>query len=116
MNIFLRIRTKFLLAGVLIAVFSPALLAAPPEILSVRQTLPPELYQQIRAQMLPETTDTEEAEVYAGPEDVEHLLSLDTMELEVGYGLIPLVDRDQDGSLLGRIRAIRRQFASEIRN
>ena len=26
---------------------------------------------------------------------------MDTMELEVGYGLIPLVDRDQDGSLLG---------------
>ncbi|MFH0730495.1 MAG: flagellar biosynthesis protein FlhA [Pseudomonadota bacterium] len=66
------------------------------------------------AQMLPETTDTVEAEAAAGPEDVEHLLSLDTMELEVGYGLIPLVDRDQDGSLLGRIRAIRRQFASEI--
>ncbi len=48
------------------------------------------------------------------PEDVEHLLSLDNMELEVGYGLIPLVDKDQEGSLLGRIRAIRRQFASEL--
>ncbi len=50
----------------------------------------------------------------AGPEEVEHLLTLDTMELEVGYGLIPLVDRDQDGTLLGRIRAIRRQFATEM--
>ncbi len=49
-----------------------------------------------------------------GPEEVEHLLALDTMELEVGYGLIPLVDTDQDGSLLGRIRAIRRQFATEM--
>jgi flagellar biosynthesis protein FlhA len=49
-----------------------------------------------------------------GPEDVEHLLSLDSMELEVGYGLIPLVDKAQDGTLLGRIRAIRRQFASEM--
>lgn len=67
-----------------------------------------------RMQVLPETVETADAEVSAGPEDVEHLLSLDTMELEVGYGLIPLVDRDQDGSLLGRIRAIRRQFASEI--
>lgn len=66
------------------------------------------------ARMIPEITDGEEAEVATGPEDVEHLLSIDTMELEVGYGLIPLVDRDQDGSLLGRIRAIRRQFASEI--
>ncbi len=50
----------------------------------------------------------------AGPEDVDHLLSLDTIELEVGYGLIPLVDKQQDGTLLGRIRAIRRQFASEL--
>ncbi len=50
----------------------------------------------------------------AGPEDVEHLLVLDMMELEVGYGLIPLVDKEQDGSLLGRIRAIRRQFATEM--
>jgi len=45
---------------------------------------------------------------------VEHLLTLDIMELEVGYGLIPLVDREQDGSLLGRIRSIRRQFATEM--
>jgi flagellar biosynthesis protein FlhA len=59
----------------------------------------------------PEQAAEEES---VGPEDVEHLLSMDTMELEVGYGLIPLVDREQDGSLLGRIRAIRRQFATEL--
>jgi flagellar biosynthesis protein FlhA len=59
-------------------------------------------------------TDVEDESEPHAPEDVEHLLSLDTMELEVGYGLIPLVDKDQDGSLLGRIRAIRRQFASEM--
>lgn len=55
-----------------------------------------------------------EAAAGADPEDVEHLLALDNMELEVGYGLIPLVDKDQEGSLLGRIRAIRRQFAGEL--
>ena len=55
-----------------------------------------------------------EKEAETAPEEVEHLLSLDIMELEVGYGLIPLVDRDQDGSLLGRIRSIRRQFATEM--
>lgn len=59
-------------------------------------------------------TDTEETPETTGPEDVEHLLLLDTMELEVGYGLISLVDKEQDGSLLGRIRAIRRQFATEM--
>jgi len=47
------------------------------------------------------------------PETVETLLGLDILELEVGYGLIPLVDEKQDGDLLERIRAIRRQFATE---
>ncbi|MBW2107904.1 MAG: flagellar biosynthesis protein FlhA [Deltaproteobacteria bacterium] len=47
-------------------------------------------------------------------ESVEHLLLLDPMELEVGYGLIPLVDREQNGELLERIRSIRRQFALEM--
>ena len=56
----------------------------------------------------------EEEEATGQPEDVDHLLTLDTIELEVGYGLIPLVDRQQDGTLLGRIRAIRRQFATEM--
>ncbi|ADH86414.1 flagellar biosynthesis protein FlhA [Desulfurivibrio alkaliphilus] len=48
------------------------------------------------------------------PEAVEALLPLDTLELEVGYGLIPLVDENQQGDLLERIRAIRRQFATEV--
>ncbi|MGD9823538.1 flagellar biosynthesis protein FlhA [Desulfobacter sp.] len=58
-------------------------------------------------------TKTQE-ETPGKPEDVDHLLRLDTMELEVGYGLIPLVDKQQDGTLLGRIKAIRRQFATEM--
>ncbi len=48
------------------------------------------------------------------PEEVQTLLSLDTLELEVGYGLIPLVDEEQNGNLLSRIRSIRRQFALEM--
>jgi flagellar biosynthesis protein FlhA len=47
------------------------------------------------------------------PEKVEALLPLDVLELGVGYGLIPLVDEDQGGELLERIRSIRRQFALE---
>jgi flagellar biosynthesis protein FlhA len=46
-------------------------------------------------------------------EVVESLLHVDRLELEVGYGLIPLVDEEQNGDLLNRIRSIRRQFASE---
>jgi flagellar biosynthesis protein FlhA len=38
---------------------------------------------------------------------------LDVLELEVGYGLIPLVDESQKGDLLGRIKAIRQQLALE---
>ncbi|WP_029894461.1 flagellar biosynthesis protein FlhA [Desulfohalovibrio reitneri] len=48
------------------------------------------------------------------PEEVQALLPLDTLELEVGYGLIPLVDEEQDGNLLSRIRSIRRQFALDM--
>jgi flagellar biosynthesis protein FlhA len=62
----------------------------------------------------PAEAQEQEAPEEVAPEDVEHLLSMDTMEVEVGYGLIPLVDKEQDGSLLGRIRAIRRQFAVEM--
>ncbi|MHB8067001.1 MAG: flagellar biosynthesis protein FlhA [Desulfobaccales bacterium] len=49
-----------------------------------------------------------------GPEPMENLLTLDLLELEAGYGLIPLVDESQDGELLERIRALRRQFATEM--
>ncbi len=48
------------------------------------------------------------------PEEVQALLPLDVLELEVGYGLIPLVDENQNGNLLSRIRSIRRQFALDM--
>ncbi len=48
------------------------------------------------------------------PESVAALLPLDILQLEVGYGLIPLVDENQAGDLLERIRGIRRQFAMEM--
>ncbi|BDQ32866.1 flagellar biosynthesis protein FlhA [Pseudodesulfovibrio portus] len=48
------------------------------------------------------------------PEEVAALLPLDQLELEVGYGLIPLVDEEQSGNLLSRIRSIRRQFALDM--
>jgi flagellar biosynthesis protein FlhA len=47
-------------------------------------------------------------------EPIEKLLPLDLMELEIGYGLIPLVDQERKGDLLERIRSIRRQFAMEM--
>ncbi|NLX19575.1 MAG: flagellar biosynthesis protein FlhA [Desulfobulbus sp.] len=44
-------------------------------------------------------------------QDYEKMLTVDLIELEVGYGLIPFVDANQDGELLTRIQAIRKQFA-----
>ncbi|WP_380177569.1 flagellar biosynthesis protein FlhA [Kalamiella sp. sgz302252] len=38
----------------------------------------------------------------------------DTLGMEVGYRLIPMVDNTQDGELLGRIRSIRKKFAQEM--
>ncbi len=39
---------------------------------------------------------------------------LDTLAIEVGYGLIPLVDIEQGGQLLDRIKSLRRQIAREL--
>jgi len=48
------------------------------------------------------------------PPPVDSLLKLDTMELEVGYGLVALVDANQGGDLLERISSVRRQLAADL--
>ena len=50
----------------------------------------------------------------AAPEPAELLAPIDLLELEVGYGLIPLVDAERHGELLERIKAMRRQIAQEL--
>jgi flagellar biosynthesis protein FlhA len=47
----------------------------------------------------------------AKPENLEDLLNLELVELNVGYGLVSLVDASQNGDLLERISHIRKQFA-----
>ncbi len=54
------------------------------------------------------------AAVPAPPQPVEELLSVDVLELEIGYGLVQLVDTSRGGDLLDRISAIRRQLAVEL--
>ncbi len=44
----------------------------------------------------------------------EQVEPVDTLSLDVGYRLIPLVDRNQGGELLGRIRGVRKKFAQEM--
>jgi flagellar biosynthesis protein FlhA len=45
---------------------------------------------------------------------MDDLTPIDLLELEVGYGLIALVDSERDGELLERIKAVRRQIAQEL--
>ncbi|NLD38263.1 MAG: flagellar biosynthesis protein FlhA [Desulfatiglans sp.] len=59
------------------------------------------------------TVKEEQAEAQA-PEDVQKLLPLDSLEMEIGYGLITIVDDKSQGNLLDRIRALRKQFAVDM--
>ncbi len=62
-----------------------------------------------------ETTQAEEeAEEIRKPENVVSLLQVDPIELEFGYGIIPLADVNQGGDLLDRVVMIRRQIALEL--
>ncbi len=48
------------------------------------------------------------------PDSVEDLLKLDELSLEVGYGLVPLVDKNQGGQLLARVKALRQNLAQQL--
>ena len=49
-----------------------------------------------------------------GPQQVIQMMSVDPLEVEVGYGLIPIVDESAGGGLLRRITMIRRQLALDL--
>ncbi len=74
------------------------------------------MQREIRTAEIEEFTDTEEreAEEIRQPENVNSLLSVDPIELEFGYGIIPLADVNQGGDLLDRVVMIRRQVALEL--
>lgn len=50
----------------------------------------------------------------SGKDSVEDLLKLDELSLEVGYGLVPLVDQNQGGQLLARVKALRQNLAQQL--
>lgn len=70
----------------------------------------------IETARIEETVDEEEtaAESMRQPENVTSLLQVDPIELEFGYGIIPLADVNQGGDLLDRVVMIRRQVALEL--
>ncbi len=47
-------------------------------------------------------------------ETIEEIVSVEPMEIEIGYNLIPLVDKEQGGDLPDRIKVIRRRIAQDL--
>ncbi|QAA31690.1 flagellar biosynthesis protein FlhA [Clostridium manihotivorum] len=75
------------------------------------------LYKDEQAKIVREIVQEEEAiaEVERKePENVMTLISVEPMEVEIGYGLIPLADESNGGDLLQRIASVRRQCAIEM--
>jgi flagellar biosynthesis protein FlhA len=74
------------------------------------------VYQSNRSRRMAEATALEEPQEEAEKTPDLHapLPPVDILGLEVGYGLIPLVDVQQSGELLDRIKSIRHQIAQEI--
>lgn len=70
----------------------------------------------IETSQIEKEVDTAEiaAEEIRQPENVASLLQVDPIELEFGYGIIPLADVNQGGDLLDRVVMIRRQMALEL--
>ncbi|MDR2390633.1 MAG: flagellar biosynthesis protein FlhA, partial [Planctomycetota bacterium] len=71
----------------------------------------------IRSREMAEAKRQEEEGKSAAGDKVENLLKVDPMELEVGYGVVPLVDTQQSGGgggLLARVQMIRQQLAVEL--
>ncbi len=62
-----------------------------------------------------EEQEQETKELTGKAEDpVENYLLMDTLELEIGYSLIPMVEAEQGGDLLQRMTSLRKQLASEL--
>ncbi|PBB05886.1 flagellar biosynthesis protein FlhA [Salimicrobium humidisoli] len=61
-----------------------------------------------------EDEERTESEQMKAPENVVDLISMDPIEFEFGYALIPIADANQGGDLLDRIVMIRRQIAIEL--
>ncbi len=55
-----------------------------------------------------------QAEQKKAPENIESNLTVDALELQIGFGLIRLVDRSRGGDLLDRISSMRKQLASDL--
>lgn len=60
------------------------------------------------------TSQTPSGPILTTPQEVSEILQTDTVEVEIGYGLIPLADTSQGGDLLERVTMVRKQIAYEL--
>lgn len=81
---------------------------------SWKKTMGPEAGRTLQSSSKGERRGASEAQGEAPKEAPDGVPPLDVMELHLGYGLIPLVDPEQKGELVERIKSVRHQFASEM--
>jgi len=77
-------------------------------------TLSKEVKRAISGEMIAEEEEAPEVDDIRKPENIIPLLQVDPIELEFGYGIIPLADPNQGGDLFDRLVMIRRQIALEL--
>ena len=106
----------FIISGVLalLGIFTPLPLPTYLTMAVMFSFLGYSMKRQINEIVEEEPIQATEAEELRKPENVMSLLKVDDIELEFGYGLIPLADVNQGGDLLDRIVMIRRQIAMEL--
>lgn len=68
----------------------------------------------LRRTSIREETREEKPSPTQSVEAVMPLVSVDPIEIEIGYGLIPIVDKTQGGELSDRITILRKQIAQEL--
>ena len=75
---------------------------------SVRETRKSELAMKV------ETERVEQAKIPVAEEPISRALAIDTLRIELGYGLLPLVNSKEKGKLTDQIKGLRRQLAEDM--
>ena len=72
------------------------------------------LRRNLKQQALAATAASKAPSTAQEPENLNHLLRVDPISIEIGYGLITLADAESGGNLLSRVTLIRRQIATDL--
>lgn len=106
----------FVIAAIMIAFFGliPGLPTVPFLTLAVASAVYGTLLIQKSEKTRRQVAAEAEKPAEAPQERVEDYLSIDVLGIEIGYGLIPIVDETQGGDFLDRVTTLRRQIAQEL--